>query len=49
VLLYPMQAALARRYGVWDGRHDALYGLLGLGVVAGALGVHHTALLQLLP
>lgn len=48
VLMYPMQAALARRYGVWDQTHDAMFWLLGLAIVAGALSVHQTALLALL-
>lgn len=48
IVTYPVLIWLARRHQVWDGRHDALAALAGLGLGAGALWLHWDRIAPLL-
>jgi len=49
VLAYPAVAALARHTGVWDKRHDAIFGALAFVPIAAALSLHWDKIAPLLP
>lgn len=40
LLSYPLQVRLARKYGAWDGLHDAVMALVSLALLGAVLAVH---------
>jgi hypothetical protein len=49
ILAHGLIVGLARRHGVWDGRHDAVMGGVALGLMALAVVTHLEALRGLFP
>ena len=48
VAVYPLLIWLARRHKAWDALHDAGFAVLGLVIAAGAIGLDHRAIVELL-
>ncbi|TGD43033.1 polysaccharide biosynthesis protein [Pseudotabrizicola sediminis] len=48
IAVYPLLIWLARRHGAWDAAHDLTFLLLGGLIAAGAIGMDHVAISELL-